>query len=198
LLGLKSSQRGFEYWQLLVRLEASEAFGGFHHAGGGPTQRMLAFRHRFTLRQTRRTVPITFSMELVQASERRSCAGSPRRLTVRISSIPSRMLPATPGAMTDGSSSGPAITLDEALTAYEPTLRSRGAGVYNAKRPRHHLSAAMLATPILLLTEQDLERWRDGMQASGLAPSTVNRIMHCVRAALTQADRDAHTSGAAG
>ena len=29
---------------------------------------MLAFRHRFTLRQTRRTVPIMFSMLLVQAS----------------------------------------------------------------------------------------------------------------------------------
>ena len=30
-----------------------------------------------TLRQMRRTVPITFSIELVQASERRSFAGSP-------------------------------------------------------------------------------------------------------------------------
>ena len=43
---------------------------------------IAAFRQRFTLRQTRRTVPIMFSMELVQASERRSSAGSPRRLTV--------------------------------------------------------------------------------------------------------------------
>ena len=47
---------------------------------------MSAFRHRFTLRQTRRTVPIMFSMLLVQASERRSCVGRPRRLTVSISS----------------------------------------------------------------------------------------------------------------
>src|SRR5881409_641712 len=31
---------------------------------------MAAFRHRFTLRQTRRAVPIMFSIELVQASER--------------------------------------------------------------------------------------------------------------------------------
>ena len=58
---------------------------------------MAAFRHRFTLRQTRRTVPIMFSIELVQASERRSFAGSFRRLTVSISSSPSRMLAATPG-----------------------------------------------------------------------------------------------------
>jgi hypothetical protein len=31
---------------------------------------IAAFRHRFTLRQTRRTVPIMFPIELVQASER--------------------------------------------------------------------------------------------------------------------------------
>ena len=41
---------------------------------------MAAFRHRFTLRQTRRTVPIMFSIELVQASDRRSYAGSFMRL----------------------------------------------------------------------------------------------------------------------
>jgi len=40
---------------------------------------MAAFRHRFTLRQTRRTIPIMFSIELVQASDRRSFAGSLRR-----------------------------------------------------------------------------------------------------------------------
>jgi hypothetical protein len=43
---------------------------------------------RFTLRVTRRTVPIMFSMMLVQASERRSSAGRPSLLTVRISSNP--------------------------------------------------------------------------------------------------------------
>ena len=41
---------------------------------------------RFTLRVTRRTVPIMFSMMLVQASKRRSSAGRPSLLTVRISS----------------------------------------------------------------------------------------------------------------
>ena len=41
-----------------------------------------AERHRFTLRQTRRTVPITFSIMLVQASERRSSFGNPSRVTV--------------------------------------------------------------------------------------------------------------------
>jgi DNA invertase Pin-like site-specific DNA recombinase len=45
---------------------------------------------RFTLRVTRRTVPIIFSMMFVQASERRSSAGKPSLVTVRISSNPSR------------------------------------------------------------------------------------------------------------
>ena len=39
---------------------------------------------RFTLRVTRRTVPIMFSMMLVQASELRSSAGRPSLLTVSI------------------------------------------------------------------------------------------------------------------
>ena len=55
-----------------------------------------AERQRFTLRQTRCTVPITFSIMLVQASERRSSFGSPSRVTVRISSTPSRIEPETP------------------------------------------------------------------------------------------------------
>ena len=57
-----------------------------------------ADRHRFTLRQTRRTVLMTFSTMLVQASARRSSFGRPSRVTVRISSRPSRMLADTPGA----------------------------------------------------------------------------------------------------
>src|SRR5664280_2417318 len=51
---------------------------------------------RFTLRVTRRMVPIIFSMMLVQAIERRNSAGRPGLLTVRISSNPSRMLFETP------------------------------------------------------------------------------------------------------
>src|SRR5271166_841916 len=38
-------------------------------------------RQNFTLRQTRRTVPMRFSMMLVQARERRSSAGRPSRVT---------------------------------------------------------------------------------------------------------------------
>ena len=39
VLALMGGQCGFEYGQLLVCLEAPEAFGCFHHAGGRPSQR---------------------------------------------------------------------------------------------------------------------------------------------------------------
>jgi integrase len=87
----------------------------------------------------------------------------------------------------DGDNSA-VITLDEALTAYEPTLRKRGANVYNAKRPRRHLTETLLSKPITLLTEHELEGWRDSLLEKGLAPSAVNRNMNSLRAALTQAD----------
>ena len=41
-----------------------------------------ADRQRFTLRVTRRTVPIMFSMILVHARDRRSSLGNPSRITV--------------------------------------------------------------------------------------------------------------------
>src|SRR6266446_4716983 len=69
-----------------------------HRRGAPQRWSSAAPWQRLTLRQTRRTVPIMFSMMLVQASERRSSAGGPRRMTVRVSSRPSRMLAATPGA----------------------------------------------------------------------------------------------------
>jgi hypothetical protein len=50
VLGLMSSQRSFEYRQLLVRLEASEAC--FHHSGCRPAQRHL-------YRSPRLSVPFT-------------------------------------------------------------------------------------------------------------------------------------------
>jgi integrase len=80
------------------------------------------------------------------------------------------------------------ITLDEALTAYEPTLRKRGANFYNAKRPRRHLTETLWSKPITLLTEHELEGWRDSLLEKGLAPSAVNRNMNSLRAALVQAD----------
>jgi hypothetical protein len=83
----------------------------------------------------------------------------------------------------------PVVTIDEALTAYEPTLLRRGAHVRNARLPRCHLSEVLLARPLVTLTAEELERWRDGLLAKGLRASTVNRIANCLRAALTLADK---------
>jgi len=52
MLGVMRSQRSFEYWQLLVRLEASKALGRLQHAGGGLTQELA----RHTLGQSRALV----------------------------------------------------------------------------------------------------------------------------------------------
>lgn len=93
-----------------------------------------------------------------------------------------------PGTKQDDS--GPIITIDEVLTAYEPMLQKRGARVYNAKLPRYHLSETLLSRPISLLTVNELESWRDSLLIEkGLAASSVNRIIACLRAALTQADK---------
>lgn len=86
-------KRGLEDGQLLVGPETPEAFGHLEHAGGGPAQ-----GHRFTFRQTCRIRAFNDSMMLVLASERRSSSGSLRRITVRVSSSPSRMFFETPGA----------------------------------------------------------------------------------------------------
>jgi integrase len=75
-------------------------------------------------------------------------------------------------------------TVDEALDAYAADLTSRGANAYNAGWARHHLSGALLAKPVALLSATDLRRWRDGLTAKGLAPATVNRVRNAVRAAL--------------
>ena len=80
-------------------------------------------------------------------------------------------------------------TVDTALTSYADTLRKRGARTTNATRPRHHLTATLLARPIALITEAELEGWRGDMLKEGLAPSSVNRVMNSLRAALTLADK---------
>ena len=94
-----------------------------------------AERHRFTFRQTRRTVPITFSMMLVQASERRSCFGSLRRVTVRISSMPSRIEPETPDKSRSRRwarfrSSFSALSASSSSQAYRNTRQSKRAAIW--------------------------------------------------------------------
>src|SRR5216683_6395214 len=98
---------------------------------------------RFTLWVTRRTVPIIFSMMLVQASERRNSAGRPSLLTVRISSNPSRMLFETPGA----SRSRRWARLRISFSAFEPSMiNKRGTA---GSRPRSIRSSINACTTAL-------------------------------------------------
>jgi integrase len=84
---------------------------------------------------------------------------------------------------------GAPITLDEALKQYGAALLERGAAVRNAQLPRYHLSDTLLSKPVTLITEAELTIWRGALLTKGLAPSTVNRVMNSLRAALTLADK---------
>ncbi len=90
---------------------------------------------------------------------------------------------------TTAADDGAPITLDAALTDYGAALLARGAFIRNAQLPRYHLSDTMLSKPVTLLTETELTIWRGDLLKKGLAPSTVNRVMNSLRAALTLADK---------
>src|SRR5262249_53048515 len=61
---------------------------------------------------------------------------------------------------------------------------------YNAKQVRIHLTPAILNKPVMLLDAAELVAWRDGLPAKGLKPSSINRIMKSLRAALNLAARN--------
>jgi integrase len=82
------------------------------------------------------------------------------------------------------------LTLDEALILYKRTLSERGAGAYNANRPRHHLGDKLLSKPCAMISEGELKDFRTSMLENGSAPSSANRVMNAVRAALTIACPD--------
>src|SRR5438105_8554661 len=70
VLGLVSCKRSSENGQVLVGFQSTKPLAASIMPAAVQRNAIAAFRHRFTLRQTRRTVPIIFSIELVQASER--------------------------------------------------------------------------------------------------------------------------------
>ena len=86
----------------------------------------------------------------------------------------------------DGSTDNAPITVDGALTAYKTDLEARSANPYNADWPRVHLTSALLAKPVAVLTATELKKWRDGLLGT-MAPSTINRLCACLCAALEQA-----------
>lgn len=86
----------------------------------------------------------------------------------------------------DGRPNNALITVDGALTAYKRDLEARSANPYNAEWPRLHLTSALLAKPVVLLTAQELRRWRDGLLGK-IGPATINRLCRCLCAALALA-----------
>jgi integrase len=76
------------------------------------------------------------------------------------------------------------VTVAEALDAYERDLIANGADSYNAIRARGNVPASILSKPVALLKAGELTKWRDGLLAQGLAPSTVNRTKIGLHAAL--------------
>jgi integrase len=79
------------------------------------------------------------------------------------------------------------VSVGEALDTYEADLKARGGSVYNAKGPRGHLGTQLLAKPVALLDAKELRKWRDGLLAKGLQPSSVVRYCKSLRAALNLA-----------
>jgi integrase len=86
---------------------------------------------------------------------------------------------------TDGGASGEKlITVEEALDQYEEDLRANNASSYNAQRARIHLrGSTILGKPVGVLNAAELAKWRDGLLAKGLQPSTVNRTATPLKAA---------------
>lgn len=97
------------------------------------------------------------------------------------------------------------VTVSAAVKAYIATRKARGeaAGRDAELRLGHHVLAASLADRALLgLTDDDLAKWRAGLQRGGrgapgkrstapLSPATLARLLNDLRAALTAAARKA-------
>jgi integrase len=75
------------------------------------------------------------------------------------------------------------VTVADALDRYEADLKSRGRATGNVSRVRAHLTGALAAKPVGLLSVLDLRSWRDGLLA-GLTPATINRTCTGLRATL--------------
>jgi integrase len=82
------------------------------------------------------------------------------------------------------------ITVAEALDNYAADLLSRSGSTRNASRVRRRLPPSLAAKTVTLLSARDLRHWRDGLLASGLKHSTVDRTCKMLKAALNLAAKD--------
>jgi integrase len=88
-----------------------------------------------------------------------------------------------------GDDTGRPVTVHDALTDYQADLVAKGGAIGNVSRVRHHLTPALAAKPVGLLTAGELTRWRNGLLGKGLASSTVLRTVKILGAALNLAAR---------
>jgi hypothetical protein len=77
-------------------------------------------------------------------------------------------------------------TVREALAAYEGDLKARGGLAANAVRVLFHLSPALADKSVALLASRELQRFRDSL-ATRMKPTSVNRLLRGLKAALTLA-----------
>jgi integrase len=84
----------------------------------------------------------------------------------------------------DTSSDSKPMTVVAALDAYEADLKSRGGRKSNVSRVREHMTGALAAKPVAMLSAQELRQWRDSLITKGLKPASVNRTRTGLRAAL--------------
>jgi len=78
-------------------------------------------------------------------------------------------------------------TIDEALNAYALDLEDRGKDPYNAKTPRVHLTAPLLAQSLDIVEASTLKKWRDGLRHDGMTAATLNRVLKPLLAACNLA-----------
>src|SRR5262249_27853104 len=83
---------------------------------------------------------------------------------------------------------GRPATVAEALADYEADLIARSASPANACRVRYHLPPALAAKPVSLLTARELKHLRDSLVVK-IKPSSINRLMKGLKAALALAAR---------
>lgn len=103
------------------------------------------------------------------------------------------------GSSADSHGSKKPITVEHAIDAYEADLLARGRSKYNAKMIRLHVKdTPIYTTAVAMLKQQELADVRNGLVASGLEPSSVDRIGKCLKAALNlAAGRDQRISNRA-
>jgi integrase len=75
------------------------------------------------------------------------------------------------------------LTVADALVVYRNDLKSRGGALSNVTRVEYHLTGALKAKPVGLLTARDLKQWRDSMIGK-MEPSSIRRTCVGLRAAL--------------